>query len=153
EKAAVDSGKTPISLVRTMIARSEVIGEVDAARDAAFTVHPGRGKIALVATVDVSHVGLESLLGGGDGTLSGTSTGFDAGDAAVDAPAIPVGGRPARKRSEVCEGERLALEHIEAPEVAGSIGNPTSRRACVRLPVGYAEHPGRRYPVIYALPG
>jgi enterochelin esterase-like enzyme len=47
----------------------------------------------------------------------------------------------------------LILEQIDAPEVAGTVGNPTSRRVCVRLPKSYAERSSARFPVIYALPG
>jgi S-formylglutathione hydrolase FrmB len=68
-------------------------------------------------------------------------------------PVIALASGPASERPEACKGDRLALEHIEAPEVAGTVGNPTSRRVCVRVPKGYAEHPERHYPVIYALPG
>src|SRR5262249_17274307 len=60
EKQAFDSGRMSAALLRSFITRSEVIGEVDAAHEVAFTVHPARGRIALAATVDVDHVGLES---------------------------------------------------------------------------------------------
>jgi S-formylglutathione hydrolase FrmB len=78
---------------------------------------------------------------------------FDSGPAGAAAPVIALALRPQRERPEPCQGERLTLEHIDAPGVAGTVGNPTSRRACVRVPAGYAEHPERHYPVIYGLPG
>jgi pimeloyl-ACP methyl ester carboxylesterase len=139
------------SLLLGIISRGTVFGQVDAGRDVPFTVHTGAGRIALVAIVDVDHVGIEALLGGGDDTLTGLSDAFDA--AAGAAPAIPVSGQPRQNRRELCQGDRLILEQIEAPEVAGTVGNPTSRRVCVRLPKRYAERASARFPVIYALPG
>lgn len=153
EKQAVDAGKLNATLGRNMVIRSAVIGEVDVAHPVSFAVHPARGRVALLATVDVSHAGLPSLLGGGDGTLSGASTVFEVTGEAVTAPSIALARQPHRALPERCQGTGLTLEHVEAPEVAGTVGNPTSRRACVRVPAGYAEHPERRYPVLYALPG
>jgi S-formylglutathione hydrolase FrmB len=77
---------------------------------------------------------------------------FEAAAGAI-APPIALASHPVRKRPERCQGPQLTLEHIEAPEVAGAVGNPTSRRACVRVPPGYTEHPERHYPVIYVMPG
>jgi S-formylglutathione hydrolase FrmB len=153
EKEAFESGKVTVGMLRDLVSRAELTGEIDAAQERTFTVHAPRGQVALYAVVDVSETGIESLLGGGDGTMTGMSPLFDVGDAAVEAPVIVMSGRPKRTPREFCQGDRLTLEHIEAPEVAGTVGNPTSRRFCVRVPVGYADHPRRRYPVIYALPG
>jgi S-formylglutathione hydrolase FrmB len=153
EKEAFESGKVTVGMLRDLVTRTELIGETDAAQESTFTLHAPRGRIALRAAVDVSKTGIESLLGGGDGTLTGMSPLFDVGDAAIEPPVIVVTGRPKRTPREFCQGDRLTLEHIEAPEVAGTVGNPTSRRLCVRVPVGYADHPGWRYPVIYILPG
>jgi S-formylglutathione hydrolase FrmB len=156
EKEAFESGKVTVGMLRDLVTRAELIGEIDAAQERTFTVHAPRGQVALHAVVDVGKTGIEALLGRGDGTLSGMSPLFDVGDvgdAAIEAPVIVVSSRPHRPPRDLCQGDRLTLEHIEAPEVAGTIGNPTSRRFCVRVPVGYADHPGWRYPVIYALPG
>jgi S-formylglutathione hydrolase FrmB len=153
ESEAFESGKVTVGMLRDLVTRAELIGEIDTAQDRTFTVHVPRGRVALRAAVDVSRTGIESLLGGGDGTLTGMSPLFDVGDAAIEAPLIVVSGRPKRTPRELCQGDRLTFEYIEAPEVAGMVGNPTSRRFCVRVPVGYADHPGWRYPVIYALPG
>jgi S-formylglutathione hydrolase FrmB len=152
EKQAFESGKVTVGMLRDLVTRAELIGEIDAAQDSTFTVHAPRGRVALHAVVDVSKTGIESLLGGGDGTLTGMSPLFDVGDAAIEAPVIAVSGCPKRTPREL-QGDRLTLEYIAAPEVAGTVGNPTTRRFCVRVPVGYADHPGWRYPVIYALPG
>ena len=156
EREAFESGKVSVGLLRELVTRTELIGEVDATQDRAFTVHAPRGRVALHAALDVNQTGIEAIIGNGDGTLSGMSPMFDvgnAGDAAIEAPVIVVNGRAKRALRDPCEGDRMTIEHIEAPEVAGTVGNPTSRRFCVRVPVGYADHPGWRYPVVYALPG
>lgn len=153
EKEAFEAGHVTIGLLRELVTRAELIGEIDAAHSGTFQVHPPRGKLSLYAAIDVNETGIEALLGGGDGTMIGMSPLFDVGDAAVEAPAIVVSGRAGRAARELCQGDRLTLERLEAPEVAGTVGNPTSRRICVQVPVGYADHPERRYPVIYALPG
>lgn len=153
EKEAFEAGNVTIGLLRKLVTRAELIGEIDAAQSGTFQVYPPRGKVALYAAVDVNETGIEALLGGGEGTMIGLSPLFDVGDSAVEAPAIVVGGRASRAPRELCQGERLTIERLEAPEVAGTVGNPTSRRVCVQVPVGYADHPEKRYPVIYALPG
>jgi S-formylglutathione hydrolase FrmB len=153
EKHEFDRGAVSTRLVRDLVTRGMVISDVDAAQNAAFTLPAGRGRIALIAALDVNHVGLPAIQGGGTGTLVGSTAVFDSGPAGAAAPVITLASHPPRERPEACQGDRLTLEHIEAPEVAGTVGNPTSRRACVRVPEGYAEHPERRYPVIYALPG
>lgn len=153
EKAALDQGKAQIGLLRDLVGRGVVARDVDAAQNAAFTLPAGRGRIALVAALDVGHVGLPVVQGEGKDTLVGSTAVFDNGPAGAAAPVITLEHRPPRERPEACQGDRLTLERIEAPEVAGTVGNPTSRRACVRVPRGYAEHPERHYPVIYGLPG
>lgn len=153
EKPAFDHGTPPIRLVRDVITRGVVAGDVDAAQNAAFTLPAGRGRIALIAALDTGHVGLPAIEGEGEGTLVGSTAVFDNGPAGAAAPVIALASRPRPERPEACQGDRFTLEHLEAPEVAGTVGNPTSRRACVRVPRGYAEHPERHYPVIYALPG
>jgi S-formylglutathione hydrolase FrmB len=153
EKTSFDQGRPSIVLVRDLIARGVVVRDVDAAQHAAFTLPAGRGRIALIAALDVSHVGLAAIQGAGNGTLLGATAVFDNGPAGAAAPVIALASHPSPERPEACQGGGLTLERIEAPEVAGTVGNPTSRRACVRVPHGYAEHPERHYPVIYGLPG
>jgi S-formylglutathione hydrolase FrmB len=152
EKQEFDHGPSS-RLLRDAIVRGVVVSDADLAHSAAFALPAGRGRIALLAVLDASHVGLVSLEGEGKGTLLGFSAVFDNGSAGATAPAIALASHPRRERPEACQGDRLTLERIEAPEVAGTVGNPTSRRACVRVPKDYAEHPERHYPVIYALPG
>jgi S-formylglutathione hydrolase FrmB len=152
EKHTLETGQATAALIRDLVTRGSVVGTLDGKRDVGFTVHPVRGRIVLAATVDVSHVGLASVFGAGEGTLQGMSAPFEVTQADVEAPPIRLASQR-HAQHELCAGGQLTLEHIEAPEVAGAVGNSTSRRLCVRVPAGYAEHPGRRYPVIYALPG
>jgi len=153
EKPAFDQGKPSAQLLRDLLARGVVARDVDAAQNAAFTLPACRGRIALIAALDVSHLGLPVIQGEGKGTLVGATALFDNGPAGAAAPVIALASHPRPERPESCQGDRLTLERIEAPEVAGAVGNATLRRACVRVPPGYAEHPGRHYPVIYGLPG
>jgi len=151
EKHTLDTERLPLLVVQDMISRGTVVGEVDAAHGAAFTVHPGRGRIVLSAAVDVGHAGVVSLFGVG-GALHGVSAPFEATDAAFTAPPITLTAA-APPHKELCQGPGLTLERLDAPEVAGTVGNPTSRRVCVRVPRDYADHPARHYPVIFGLPG
>jgi len=101
---------------------------------------------ALVFALLVTHGGaFNSLLEPAPGDWLG------AAPVGKDIVLAPIG--PAKPRREQCSGERDRLEVIDAPEVAGSIGNDTHRRICVHLPAGYSATSGRRYPVVYVLPG
>lgn len=153
EKQAFDHGTSPLRVLRDLIVRGVVAGDIDTAKHAGFTLPAGRGRIVLIAALDVGHVGLPAIQGEGKDTLVGTTAAFDNGPAGAAAPVIVLASRPRRERPESCQGDRRTLERIEAPEVAGTVGNPTSRRVCVLVPEGYAEHPERHYPVIYGLPG
>lgn len=153
EARSLGGGDRSMRLIRDLVTRGVVVGDVDVARDIQFTVHPDRGQIVLAATVDVSHTGIAVIDGAGEGTLSGMSAAFEVGGTTTDAPPIALAARPRPPRRESCTGAQTTLERLEAPEVAGTVGNPTSRRVCVRVPIGYADHPERHYPVIYALPG
>ncbi len=108
----------------------------------AVTAPPG----ALVFALLVTH-------GGAFNSLLEPAAGDWLGAAPVgnDVVLAPIG--PGKPRREPCSGERDHLEVIDAPEVAGSIGNDTRRRICVHLPAGYAATSGRRYPVVYVLRG
>src|SRR5262245_66614621 len=57
EKQAFDAGKRTATLGRSMVTRGAVIGEVDVAHPVGFAVHPPCGRVALLATLDVSHAG------------------------------------------------------------------------------------------------
>src|SRR5256885_861940 len=77
EKPSFDRGTPSIALVRDLIARGVVAGDVDAAQNAVFTLPASRGRIALFAALDVGHVGLGAILGEGPGTLVGSTAVFD----------------------------------------------------------------------------
>lgn len=153
EADALKTGRLGPQLLRDLVTRSAVIGDVDLAREVRFTIHPRRGSIVLAAAVDVSHQGWAAIFGEGEGTLSGMSTPFELSGAPAVAPTIALTRPPVRPPEERCAGERLTLEHLDAPEVAGTVGNATSRRLCVRVPHDYDQQPSRHYPVLYLLPG
>jgi pimeloyl-ACP methyl ester carboxylesterase len=113
-----------------------------------------RGELVPFALIDVCGNVFGSLLGGCDGSILGFGAATHPTPGQATAADIELTlRRPAPARTEGCAGERHELLRIEAPRTAGTVGNDTHRRACVLLPEGYAKHPARRYPVIYALPG
>lgn len=115
--------------------------------------YPG-GDAVVLAVIDHQHAFWPTMFGAGAGNFLG-----------VSAPAVEV--TPGVRKAEVklavvqsrgpqpegCTGDRMELVRLAAPDVAGSIGNDTSRRLCVLLPPSYAKDPSRRYPVVYLLPG
>lgn len=110
--------------------------------------YPG-GDAVVVAIVDRTHAFWPTMFGGGAGNFIGVSAAAVDGKAAVKLDAIPAFGPP----QEGCVGNRLELVRLQAPEVAGSVGNDVDRRLCVFLPPSYATDPARRYPVVYLVPG
>jgi S-formylglutathione hydrolase FrmB len=146
EREAFAADQVTVGMLRALVSRAEILGELDA--DCTVTVSAPHEPAALHVTIDVSHTGIEALLGAGAGTLTGMSPLLAIGEAP---PVITVASRPARPPRDPCHGDRLTVVHLDAPEVAGTLGNPTARRICVQVPVGYA--PRRRYSVIYAVPG
>src|SRR5262249_42737296 len=88
EKQPFDRGTPPIGLVRDLVMRGVVVSDVDTAQSAAFTLPAGRGRIALIAALDVGHVGLLAIQGEGEGTLVGATAVFDNGPAGATAPVI-----------------------------------------------------------------
>jgi hypothetical protein len=61
EKQGFDRGAVSTRVVRDLVTRGIVISDVDAAQHAAFTLPAGRGRIALIAALDVGHVGLPAI--------------------------------------------------------------------------------------------
>jgi hypothetical protein len=51
------------------------------------------------------------------------------------------------------ETERVKEVEIESKVLTAFHGRPTSLRAAVVLPASYGKEPGRRYPVVYEIPG
>src|SRR5262245_22553445 len=88
EKQAFDHGTSPLRFLRDVVTRGVVVGDVDTAQNAAFSLPAGRGRIALVAALDVGHVGLLAIQGEGKDTLVGATAAFDNGPAGAMAPVI-----------------------------------------------------------------
>lgn len=114
------------------------------------------GERVVVAVLDRGHDFVSTMFGGGDeGNLHGQSDGASTVAAGrttrVDVALSHV--HHAAEPREQCQGERLRLEIIDAPKVAGAMGNTTARRVCVHLPPSYDAEPARRYPVLYAFAG
>ncbi len=70
-----------------------------------------------------------------------------------DAVRVRLSAAPSHPPAERCSGPRRQLVLLEVPEVAGAIGNDTTRRLCVMLPEDYERNTARRYPVVFLLPG
>ncbi len=139
-------------LIRDVVTRGVVVQDVDGADEVEFVLPVPVGEIVAYASLDVSHMGYPAIFGGGDGTMLGMSMRpITVGASGAEAPTVPMSPLPP-STSPPCEGERTAAVTLEAPEVAGSVGNPTVRRLCVHLPASHATATQRRYPVIYQLP-
>lgn len=108
----------------------------------------------MVAVLDRGHEFESSVFGGGkDGTIRGTSAPVSLSTGRATKLALPLDQVQHVEETEHCQGERFKLEMVNAPEVAGEVGNATSRRLCVHLPPSYERSRTRRYPVIYAFAG
>ena len=51
------------------------------------------------------------------------------------------------------ETEQVKLVEIPSPQLTRFYGHPMRMRAGVILPEGYAQQPGKRFPVVYMIPG
>ncbi|HEV7557967.1 MAG TPA: alpha/beta hydrolase [Kofleriaceae bacterium] len=153
EMKAFATNNASMQLLRDVVTRAEVVPDVDARAGVTYTAHPGHGPaIVILAVVDLSHRGIVGLFGAGD-SLQGGSAPFAVTDTTTTAPPITLTPSSRGRGAESCVGPALALERIDDPAVAGTVGNNTSRRACVLVPKSYASHPERHYPVIYVFPG
>jgi enterochelin esterase-like enzyme len=146
----VMSGSQDLTPLARLLDRLRLVGEVDLSAGAAEYPIPEEGPdIVVSAVLDTQHDGIGSLLGAAlapDGDLMGDSK-PGSYDIALDQVA-----RHSKVESESCSGANHELVTLDAPEVAGAMGNPTARRACVILPASYATGT-RRYPVVYEFPG
>ena len=158
EYKATIAGTMGIRGLVLVLERGRVIGTVDLSAPGAsapYALEVPPGDIVVSAVLDSRRELADTLFGaGGVGNLMA--------DAKAPARVTASGGtadlaldqvKEAAPPSEACTGERHHIVTVEAPEVAGAIGNPTARRACVVLPASYAASPARRYPVIYDFPG
>lgn len=111
---------------------------------------PSGGRV--FAVFDHAHRLWDTLFGGpGGGNWVGTAEVSGGARQRVDLTLDRV--RDSAEPPEPCRGERRELVVLDAPEVAGAVGNNPERRLCVVLPPSYATSPDRRYPVVYLLPG
>lgn len=158
EYRATVSGTMGIRALLLVLERGRIIGPVDLSAPGAsapFELEVVPGEIVLSAVLDSRRELVDTLIGaGGVGNLMA--------DARRPARVTARGGtadlalddlKRAAPPAEACTGERHRIVTVEAPEVAGTMGNPTARRACVVLPASYLASPARRYPVIYDFPG
>lgn len=140
-----------------MTDRMIAIGEVSfltLATAIPYTLSVPEKEVVAFALLDTCGNFFGTLFGGCEGNVIGYGSPVHAKAGVTLDVDITLSDRAAaRPHSEGCAGERKELLRIEAPRVAGTIANETSRRLCVLLPPSYAARAPRRYPVIYALPG
>jgi S-formylglutathione hydrolase FrmB len=139
----------PMVLARALFDRARVHRYQHLDRAVPYALDYPGGPAVVLAIADIRHEFWATLFGEGAGNLMGLSPPATP-DHAVDVALAPIpqpGPAPER-----CQGERFELLRVEAPEVAGTVGNDTSRRLCVRLPRSY-QTSDRRYPVVYLLSG
>ena len=149
EVAQVMSPSLDLTPLARLLDRLELVGEVDlSAGPVAYPTPHAGPDIIYSAVLDTQHDGIGSLLAAAR-TQAGDLTGDSkpgSGDIALDQV---LGHKDA---PEACTGRNHALVTLDAPEVAGAMGNDTHRRLCVVLPASY-DAGDRRYPVVYELPG
>lgn len=112
---------------------------------------PPPGAERLHVVIDTKGTLLQAVLGGGQGSFVGVTP--------LPAPSpnsevqVTLQKSPTQVPSEYCKGGRFRLLHVEAPYVAGWVGNHTRRRLCVYLPKSYETSGQQRYPTVFLLPG
>lgn len=160
DEVAADRARTlTMAQLIAITARHRVVGDADLCAPgstAVYQLEVPAGRVRVRATLDVGRQFIRALY---RRDAEGTRTGE------ADAPVeVPAGGdarqdvaltkvQHATDTAAVCRGERFLHFTLDAPEVAGRVGNPTTRGFCAWLPRSYASHPERRYPVAYVLPG
>ncbi|MCC7536337.1 MAG: hypothetical protein IT379_08995 [Deltaproteobacteria bacterium] len=149
-------GYLTLRTILDMIPRLTVVGDVDVSRPAPFRLAiPAARDAHLLALLDVTGELVPSLFGaGGEGNLMGVAREAYVSSWVDPLPAVEIrlSHRRTLDRREHCTGTRTRLLRVDAPEVAGTLGNETSRRLCVHVPPSYETSPDRRYPVVYVLP-
>lgn len=159
EVAADRARSLTMAQLIAITARHRVVGDADlCAPDAkaAYALEVPAGRVRVRATLDVGHQFIRALYRrDAEGTRTGEADApvdvTPGSDARLDVTLTKV--QHATDTAAVCSGERFLHFTIDAPEVAGRVGNPTKRGFCAWLPKSYATHPERRYPVAYVLPG
>lgn len=149
EVATVMSASLDLTPLARLVDRLELVGEVDLSAGPVTYPAPHAGPdIIYSAVLDTQHDGIGSLLGA-TRTQPGDLTG-DSKPGVLDITLDQVMHRD--PDPEACAGPNHELVTLDAPEVAGTMGNDTHRRLCVVLPASYATS-DRRYPVVYEFPG
>jgi S-formylglutathione hydrolase FrmB len=152
EQARFAGGRYPsVDLLDEFFERARIVPGTPLSRGQGLEYaidYPG-GPAVVLAVADFHHLFWETMFGEGEGNLFGVSSPAVGGRADVPMAVVP----HQEARPERCRGDRFELVQIDAPEVAGTVGNDTRRRLCVWLPASYASSPQRRYPVVYLLPG
>lgn len=157
---ALAQGQFELQDIVDEFTRLTIIGPVDlTAPDASvpFELAVPSGDVVVHAVLDSQRELFATLIWeGGDGNLLGASPMVSVpADGSADAN-IELGMiMTAAPRPDACKGPRRTALTLDAPEVAGSVGNPTQRRVCVIVPASYSTRTARkrRYPVIYDFPG
>jgi S-formylglutathione hydrolase FrmB len=147
EAEAFHAGKVDFVLLRRLIERLRAAGEVDFASTprVPYRIEAPADAVPLVV-LDVDHAFWSTFEHGAPGLVGFGSKG--GGEVALDG-----GGHAPERTSERCAGDRFKLIVVDAPEVAGSVGNPTSRRFCAYLPPSYRAAPARHYPLVLLFSG
>lgn len=157
---ALQEGRFELQDLVDEFTRLTILGPVDlTAPDAsvAYELPVPSGDVVVHAVLDSQRELFATLIWeGGDGNLLGASPTVTvpaegSADANIELGIIMKASPP----PDDCKGPRRTLLTLDAPEVAGSVGNPTRRRVCVIVPASYATKKAkkRRYPVIYDFPG
>ena len=113
---------------------------------------PGAGAVRVHALLETRGKFWNSVLGARTGDWRGVSPITRAGAAPVRLHLVP-GKKPGAPPKEYCQGPRFVLLTVDAPHVAGTLGNSTRRRLCAHLPRSYRTRPDGRYPVVYLFSG
>ncbi|MEW5741173.1 MAG: alpha/beta hydrolase-fold protein [Myxococcota bacterium] len=149
----------PMASLIELTYRHRVIADVDLCApgaSASYRLEVPPGVVRVRAVLDIDRRFIRALyrrdVPGTRMGESSSSTRVAAGSQArLDVELTQV--QQAKDTAALCSGERFLHLTVDAPEVAGRVGNPTKRGFCAWLPKSYATHPQRRYSVVYLLPG
>lgn len=152
----LQNGRHVIRTVVHVMERTQSFAAVDLSKaPVQFSSMVSPGPVLLFGILDRKGEFLATLMQeGGAGNLVGMTELVNAGTASTTEVRLVLGQQvPEHPVKERCSGERLRLERVRAPQVAGARGTSVDRRLCVYLPPSYEANPARKYPVIYSLPG
>jgi hypothetical protein len=155
EQAAAEefrrNGQLPPASIVPFVARSRV-AEMDRGKlitaEGVLVQLSGPAKpepVVPIALFDGAHAFWPAVMGAPVRTLIGFGTARPGGDMRVALEPNP--SKDSHGARFGCAGERF-----QSLDVDGDDATP-ARKACVYLPASYGREPGRRYPVVYLLPG